>query len=430
VVIVYEAWGLGRALVNGQVTNLPLGQWIRVGDGCTVMARDGSNAQFRYEFRNQVVSISIGRQDWPFGNFINVYVDAPWEWSSGRSMWGLCGDYDAWVGNDRIWIDRNAHQRFAVTNSANDFFRFPTRRTEVLIQEGNVGEKNREAVLDKANGVLHVSEFVEENAEVQAKMHADLAEAVFATTERRRRQNAEDETDVPDRHINLHGVSKAVIAKAEKHCGDVQKAAKSHVMKQCVFDVLNGMRGAAWVFGMANEKGHEKECKRCMHISAESFSLVGKDTLPAEESKEEGFSVALWYKPTDQTNDDASILERGTSALVVAQNGDDLKVSLGTNSCTCQHALPKDDWTSILVAVHRTNPTKVFVNRKLCCQVPLDLEGESFDEVYHTDLVIGGSGNSVAEGDVAHVFFMPSVVTTKLANLNGNVKPVDCDPSP
>jgi len=237
VVVLYEEWSFGRVLINGQSTNLPVAQWVRVGDGCSVYIQNGDVATLRYTFRDQTVSVTLYRAVWGYGNHINLYVDAPWQWSSGRSMWGLCGDYDEWVGDDRLWIDRHWGKMFVVTNSPRDMFRFPNRRTETLIEVGNVGDEDREKQLDKANHVMHYTELVEEDESVSAKMREQLAQAVFATAgDNTKEANKEIATTIP-----LNNVPQATLDKAKEHCGRVQKDPNSKLLQQCVFDVINGI---------------------------------------------------------------------------------------------------------------------------------------------------------------------------------------------
>jgi len=176
---------------------------------------------------------------------------------------------------------------------------------------------------------------------------------------------------------------------------------------------------------MANVKGHEKELKRCFCMSDNKFALIDSKNMK-EESSEEGFSFALWFNPATEDAAEKHILERGSTSVVISQVGSAAKLTIGEKSCTCQNAFKKDNWTPLVASIHRKEGAKLFINREACCNFEYDLSGQTFEQFFNKDIVLGGASSGVATGCASHIFYVPNAITEKLAKVHGDVAPTDC----
>jgi len=333
IVIVYTEWFTDAILVNGVRTVPPQGQWQRVAPGLTVYKANREEIQIRYEAHGQIVTV-VSR---PHGSYMDVYLTAPWQWSSGRSLFGLCGDFDTWNGNDNLWIQRNNNRLFVVSETGRDMFKFPQRRTSFLeLVDHTPEEIAAERHWDKVNGVAAPEDLqVYSGAELAAVPDTNPAvpapdtapNAAAAATaamddDPRNLPKADTQPKVPNpltqgkpkeadplSKVSLGPATPNMRKEARHRC----RGSHGQARRQCMIDVLMGVPGARarHIFQAANLLSKEKCLKRCMRLDEKHFALFPASELPAMETAKEGISIAFWWNADMLPAKRCIMIERG-----------------------------------------------------------------------------------------------------------------------
>jgi len=434
VAVMYTDWGTSVMVINGQRMAIPAGSWQRLGPGFTVYRAHDRHAVFRYEnYRTrQVVTTSLEVTPWPYGAFTSVSIAAPWQWSSGRSLWGLCLNFNNWVGDDSLFLGRNWGRLFYVTNSANDMFANPGRRTvDIELVDFSEEDIAKEQQLDKLNGVRAAEDLeLATEADLQAPPAAVVAPNGGAASD----PNAAVSTAVNPAKLGLDGLpakggptkssvgaaTPEMMAIARRRC----RGSRGAVRKQCEVDVLNGLPGAAArkSFDKENILVNENLLKRCMLVNPNSFAIVPNAAVRAEEKKSEGFSYAFWYSPSSILTKRCVLLEKGAN-FFVTQSGADVSVGANNVTCTARAALVPSRWTAVSVSVHHSGTVKLFINSELACTA----SSKAGIAKNAADLFVGGAdSNDTCSGRIAHLYYIPQVVTVKEAGVHGRLSPFGC----
>jgi len=412
IVTMYTDWGTGVMLINGKKVNMPRGVWQRLGPGFTVYRAHDMHAVFRYSNSlNQVVTTTLDLTDWAYGRFTTVSITAPWQWSSGRSMWGLCGNYDNWEGDDWFFLSRNWQRLFYVTDSALDMFAHGEQRTsDIEMVEFSAADLALEKKLDKLNGVVPAENMVE---------NLDETLMVPATTPDATNQDANQKAGLEKVSVALATPEMQAIAR--HRC----RGSHGQTRKQCEVDILNGLPAAAArkTFDAINVEDKEKLLKRCMIVGPSNFAIIPAKRVEKREKKSEGYSYAMWYLPSRIASGRCVIAEKG-SDFFITQNGANLDVGAGALHCTARDVLHGNKWTSVAISLHHSGSLQVYINGKAACaaQSKAALPKDS-----HNDLIVGGGAkNDACHGRVAHLYYMPQTVTDKEATIHSKISPFGC----
>jgi len=429
VVVAYPSWGSGAVQVNGNRVALPMGQWQRVGPGYSVLRQDGSTVQFRYTARGQVVSV-IAKL---WGHYTDIYINAPWQWSSGRSVFGLCGDFNGWSGDDSLIIGRNHVRMFTVTNQRRDMFRFPQRRTTDLeLNDHTPQELLDEWHWDEVNGVRHPEhmqpyegedlELVENILNGPAPATAAGGKNVTVSATQAALNNAGKKAS-PGAKADFGPATPEMTKTARDKC----RGSHGEVRKQCMVDLLWGQRAndTRAHFQAANLLGKETLLKRCMVMDKHHFAMFAASSLPPIETAKEGVSLAFWWNPDTLPAKRCILLEKGRD-FFVTQDGSDLSVGIGPLSCTATNVLTNGNWTAVTVVVHHVRGLQLFVNDQPACASPATKNVFSAEDK-RDDLLAGGADSKdTCSGRMAHLYYIPQTVTRKEVSAHGQMHPFAC----
>jgi len=331
--------------------------------------------------------------------------------SSGRSMWGLCGNFDTWAGDDSYFLARNWQRLFYVTNGALDMFTHSGQRShETEMLEFSKADLDLQAKLDKLNGVVQAED-------LQANMDETLAAPPPAAA-----TETQDELDqAKPEAVNLGLATPEMKAAARRRC----KGSHGETRKQCEVDILNGLpqKDARKTFDALNIEDKQVLLKRCMLVGPNNFMVVPAKTVSKRETKAEGYSYAMWYLPTKITTSRCVVAEKGND-FFITQNGASLDIGAGKLHCTARDVLHGTKWTSVAVSLHHSGSLQVFINGKAACaaqsKAGLPKDGSK-------DLVVGGAaGGDSCSGRVAHLYYVPQTITEKEATTHGQLSPFAC----
>jgi len=413
VVVVYEAWNMGVALVNGRRIGLPRGRWVRVGPGFIVHHSNWRLIYLRYQHRGQQVTTTVVEQPWGGGPYLSVYVNAPWQWSSGRSMWGLCGDYDSASFNDRVFLSRWWRNKFVVTNSRRDFFKFPGKRalsevaTEAIDMDDD--ELAEEHKLDQENGVVPL----------------ESLQVLDTVANPEKLKVANTKTNRPEKP-RATGPKCKTVALKKKFLTFCKAICQGKTVDNCVDDMCHGMTEAEArkTYVRANA-AKAKTLKQCMTIDEDNFAAFDVDDLPKAKEGSGTYGVAFYFRP-ERLRPKATIVEMGPDNGAVGDNKD-LVVTVADASCTVKNVLEAGKWTAVGYSTSKAGRLHVIVNGVEKCSKPQEDESEWDGSAWEDDLVLGGSQElAVGDGKLAKVQFAAEHLTTTAVKDLLGAQPVGC----
>jgi hypothetical protein len=405
VAIYYNTQQGNRVLINGVQKAIANAKWTRVGPGLLIR-RDGTTHQFRYTKKGLTATVKLAS--------INLYVTAPWQWSSGRSMFGLCGDYSANSGDDRWFVAKNTNRQIRVTNTVRDLFKHPQKKNFKLPQEDEEAEAEADAQLDADLDVVH--------ADTIPALEHFIVPAVT---------DVDDDGNETPKKLSMRDIAAQFpadkVAAAVKTCGALPSKQE---LNDCVLDAVMGMKDAREVQQQAEEQGLDVLLKKCLPINPTTFGMYANKRLPPPKNTDkngtkiedpQGYSFALFFNPEAITGD-GTILEKGAQ-MTIAQHDDQFVVTAGGATCSAEKALIAAKWTHISAAVSSTGALTVFINGKESCKAAGTKLTMTEDNVF-----VGGSREKIgsAVGRVAHLIYVPLTLTANQATDHGTVSPLSC----
>lgn len=401
---------------------MPWQQWVRIGPGFTVYRNNAVTVTARYEnARKQPVEVVWTNA----GVYTNIYINTPWQWSSGRSTWGMCGDNDGWAGNDATFVARNVWKLFQVTGGNRDMFQNPRQRAlDLEISDFSAEDLSAEKKLDELNGITQLEDLEEYTAgdlpslveiEEQGGNAAAVANKVLG---------ANGKANAGLGRVSLRAATPAARNETRAQCRGIHGTTR----KECQFDILRGVDAVIerGIMQRANVVGKEVELKRCTLIDPYTFMLVSSETLPKPETAKEGYSYAFMFSPRDIISKNRCVVLEKGSDLFVTQTGAKLSVGVGSASCSIENVFRAGKWTAVSFAVYRNGDLQVFVNRKPACAA----KGNGKFTFNKEQLIVGSSESSDScNGRLAHLYYVPQSITKSEALIHGQRNPYDCHPT-
>eukprot|EP00294_Goniomonas_avonlea_P000436 CAMPEP_0114552598 /NCGR_PEP_ID=MMETSP0114-20121206/7208_1 /TAXON_ID=31324 /ORGANISM="Goniomonas sp, Strain m" /LENGTH=1058 /DNA_ID=CAMNT_0001737481 /DNA_START=8 /DNA_END=3184 /DNA_ORIENTATION=- len=380
IVIVYADWSTSTILVDGSRVRTTRGRRVAISKDLSYTAH-ATMVDVRYKDARVRVYI----RPWSTTHYIDTYVTAPWRWSSGRSMQGLCGDFDN-NRNDRSIFARA--RGYWVHGTARSLFRNP--KPKALAMED----------MDEAR-----------DDDDEGEIGGNAADA-----------QAEDD-GLPHHHEKLVFKTAAQKKLIEEKCSTAHGTDR----RDCEWDIINGQPGdeRAHTAHTAQLLDHEKYLAKCAKITKPQSRAFNSNRLP-EPEHHEGISVAFWFKPEDVESDEKrSVLSKGT-ALQVTTQSKQMLVAAGGRDCTVATQLAAGVWHSYVVSISRKGGFSVYVDGNT-------VKGCTVDEAVTVEendfpLELGDKGMTPQKGDIAHLYYAPLTVTSDEVKRYANRRvPLACE---
>lgn len=449
ILVVYADWRSRSLLVNGRR------QWPRHGRRYCVgnLCYSFHGNWFVARYKGAIVRAATN--PWWHSRYMDLYVRAPWNWSSGRSMTGMCGNYDGNAANDRS-VFGLARNYYVLGNFRRSMFRNPRARLTELQTSLAVNEEEDIEDAKWSSRAKGADKFTEKGKKPAAKAEkaksgfaaanaadaaADAADAAAAAREKAEEKADRDADAAEARKIDefktkqkrVKGptknfvipkdvkVSKATIRKARKGCAHLFGAAR----KECVEDALAGepVKEAA-----AAAKEGEVQDSATLLSTCVPLDQVNSGTYNADRFKRpktnQGYTFAFWYQPKDPRahKERRSVMSKGNELDVSVKNGK-LRVTVAGKSCDSKKKLSWDEWTQITIATSSKGVFTLYINGEKQCSK------NSGQEVINKEaLVIGKKGMKPAIGHVAHLYYAPLNVNAgpQLKEFTSRRPPASC----
>jgi len=371
VIVVYAAWGTGTILVDGVRTRTTLEQRVAVDDVVAYIAH-GNMVEVHY--RDAVAKGYIN--PWADTQYMDLYVTVPGRWSTGRSLFGLCGAFNGDAGADQRNVANG--QQYWVANTDRSLFRNPNPRTEADIQVEDQMHESQVAAQSVA-----IRQAIKEAGTMSGQPSENL-KLVF--------KDAAQKKMIEDAcSSGVHGSDKL----------------------DCMYDLLAGASstGNRRAYQMSQLLDHEKLLDpKCITIDGPNAAQYAAKRLAADE-RSEGFSYAFWFKPSEANADvEKSILSRAT-AFSVNTKGDALVVRHGSMSCASAGVVAQNTWIQVVVAVAHSGSLKVYVDGKRTCTQHEDDPPKA--EFGDSPLVVADAAGTPAKGTFSRLFYLPLTVKSR-----------------
>jgi len=382
IIIFYADWGVGTALMDGRQVTVQPDVRRDVNDDLSYTVH-GNNIAIR--FKDAAVRVDIN--PWDNTHYMDIYVDAPGRWSTGRSLTGLCWNFNNNINDDPHVLDVAA--QYWVADSARSLFSHPTPA----------------GLFNVAGGTSLLA--AEQSLQMGPEM---LAES--------------PPTSVPEHNVEIAFADEAQRKRAEEICQDAHGTDK----RDCMFDVVAGEPGdsAGPAAKIANLIDHEKLLQVCLYLRSCPASQFNSTRLDPPQNQE-GFSYAFWYIPTaPPVAQEASILGKGTSVQVtVVPNTHKIQVKTGNAHCITQQDLSQNQWYHIGLAVSEHGVLTVWVNGIVSCTN----DGGVAVALNDVPLVVGETSMPPATGRMARFFYLPLTMdSTQIVRYSNRQPPGDSCP--
>jgi len=382
ILIFYADWGTGRMLFDGVARDVPQNQRVTVNDDLTYTV-NGNSITIRYT--DATVRAYINPWAWTY--YMDLYIDSPSRWSSGRSLTGLCWTNDGDYNDDSNVL--NVAAQFWVGDSPRSLFSNP-RPTETFATQGSVAllaaEHDQQSALAALNGPKGAMMLVEE----------------------------------PPNHHPHHNIELAFKNEAEKQRIETAcSTAHGHDKRDCMFDMLAGEPEgpAASAAEIANLIDHEKLLQECAFMRSAPAASFNDSRIP-DSQHNEGYSFAFWYVPMlPATAEVRSIIGKGTPGnyevrVTMPANTLKLTVRMGNAECTVPTPLVVNTWAHVAFTVTYGGGLTVWINGQISCTN----DGGSHVDQGTNRLFIGEIDMPIAVGRMGRFYYVPTTFTGTMVN--------------
>jgi len=312
-IINYADWGPSVVLINGRKKRLPFRRRYQVARNFAITRfRDHVNIRYKQSI------VRAFTRPWGRTKYMDLYVMAQWQWSSGRAMKGLCGNYNNNARDD--WGSIRPARQFWVKNTKRSLFKYPKvkRRMKMKFRKGNKKSNHR-----------------------------------------------------PHRNVKLDWSKKSAKFKAhvKETCGDLRGTMRF----ACRFDMFKGepANSALETATIGAVLDREKLLRQCAPISSRRGVRVSSARLPANRNS---FSYSFWYKPLAGKNRSRRMILSKGRTITISHPPNSMRVEarVGGVRCVSRTSLRRGRAVPITVVVHNSDPKqylRIYFGMKQQCKI-------------------------------------------------------------
>mmetsp|Transcript_5678 Transcript_5678/g.13814 ORF Transcript_5678/g.13814 Transcript_5678/m.13814 type:complete len:944 (+) Transcript_5678:17-2848(+) len=432
VVVSYAAWytkrrNAGLVLINGRQRSLPYRRWVHLGGGALrIFYANTRVVQIYYctDKRHCDTRVQINHGGpWRGASWQDIYVLGRWQWSSGRSMTGLCGNYDSNAANDRNFVFGNVNQ-FRVTGTGKSLFKNNRFRKvqaaaeteEDVVVSDDAGFKTAAGWDDEDEE----EEMMKEEAEGIHDPEQQLEEPEEKSENPQEGEPAEPEI-VPAKE-QLKKVIKTDEAKkkAEAAC----KGLTDTELEDCEFDAIAGFpedenRDQKLVEQLVDK---EKKLKTCMGVTKEEALVVPPNRLPSPVPKE-GYTIAFWIQVGNIVSEEARSIISRDNMIDISIKGTAMTFKAGSAQCVAQTAIVAGRWIQATMTVEANGSFQVYFNGDESCTANAEERQNNAEP-----LVIGKKNTAPCIARISQLYYAPIHITENTNKMRYALRrpPRDC----
>eukprot|EP00339_Tiarina_fusa_P000635 CAMPEP_0117028904 /NCGR_PEP_ID=MMETSP0472-20121206/20978_1 /TAXON_ID=693140 ORGANISM="Tiarina fusus, Strain LIS" /NCGR_SAMPLE_ID=MMETSP0472 /ASSEMBLY_ACC=CAM_ASM_000603 /LENGTH=927 /DNA_ID=CAMNT_0004736527 /DNA_START=30 /DNA_END=2813 /DNA_ORIENTATION=+ len=455
VVVSYAKWftqrrNAGLVLINGAQRSLPYRKWVHLGGGALrIFYANTRVIQVYYcwdkKFCDTRVQINHGGP-WRGASWQDIYILGRWQWSSGRSMSGLCGNYDSNAGNDRGFVFPRI-AKFRVTNQDRSFFKNPRFRKvmeaetaeDIVVSDdpGFEASKMDDGAEDRFDGDADKAEDAgdddDEPMMTEEEKDEEAKEGIRDPKQPLTPPGADDFPDeksdmAPEMPLPVEGKeelkkifkTEAMRKAVEAKCKGLEATEK----RDCMFDVAAGMPAqqtrAMDRVEMLVDK--EKKLKKCLGITKEEQLVVQNNRLPSPEPSE-GYTVAFWLMLAKADEEKTLSIMSKDNMLDVSVKGQSLTFKAGEAECTAENPVALGEWGQYTLTVEKTGSFQVYYNGEESCSAKAEKRQQNSEP-----LVVGKKGMPPAIARLSQLYYAPIHISENMNKMRYAVRrpPKDC----